>query len=191
MVGSAERGARPRLILLDRDGVINHDSDAYIKSPDEWRPLPGSIEAIARLCKAGFRVAVVTNQSGIARGLFDLSVLAAIHDKMHRAVEKAGGRIDAIFFCPHGPEAGCACRKPKPGMFVEALERFGASAAETWAVGDQLRDLQGAHAAGCRTVLVLSGKGQKTMRSGELPPGTVVRVDLAAVAAELAAQTDG
>ena len=131
-----ERGARPKLIILDRDGVINHDSDAYIKSPDEWRPLPGSIEAIARLTKAGFRIAVVTNQSGVARGLFDLQVLAAIHAKMLALVEKAGGRIDAIFFCPHGPNAACECRKPKPGLFVEALERFGALPAETWSVGD-------------------------------------------------------
>jgi len=185
-----ERGARPKLIVLDRDGVINHDSDAYIKSPDEWRPLPGSIEAIARLAKAGFRIAVVTNQSGVARGLFDLQVLAAIHAKMLALVEKAGGRIDAIFFCPHGPNAACECRKPKPGLFVEALERFGALPAETWSVGDQLRDLQAAHAAGCRTVLVLSGKGQATMQRGDLPPGTIVRVDLAAVAAEIAAPGD-
>lgn len=187
-MSSSERGARARLIILDRDGVINHDSDAYIKSPDEWRPLPGSVEAIARLCKAGYRIAVATNQSGVARGLFDLATLNAIHDKMHAAVARAGGRIDAIFFCPHSPEAGCSCRKPRPGLFVEALERFGSQPSETWAVGDQARDLQAAHAAGCRTVLVLTGKGQATMRRAELPPGTIVRVDLSAVAAELAAQ---
>ena len=187
MPGS-DRQARAKLIILDRDGVINHDSDAYIKSPDEWRPLPGSIEAIASLCKSGFRVALATNQSGVARGLFDLNLLAAIHEKMHRLVEKAGGRIDAIFFCPHGPNSGCECRKPKPGLFREALERFGAQPGETWAVGDQLRDLQAAHAAGCRPILVLSGKGQATMQRGDLPPGTIVRVDLSAVAAEIAAQ---
>lgn len=184
----AERGARPRLVILDRDGVINHDSDDYIKNPDEWRPLPGSLEAIGRLCKAGFRIAVITNQSGVARGLFDLRTLAAIHTKMIGLVEKAGGRIDAIFFCPHGPEARCDCRKPGSAMFLEALERFGALPSETWAVGDQLRDLQAAHAAGCRTVLVLSGKGQATMQRGGLPPDTIVRVDLAAVAAEIGSQ---
>jgi D-glycero-D-manno-heptose 1,7-bisphosphate phosphatase len=181
----AER-SRSKLIVLDRDGVINHDSDAYIKSPAEWRPLPGSIEAVARLCKAGFRVVVVTNQSGVARGLFDLATLTAIHDKMHAAVAQAGGRIDAIFFCPHGPDAGCSCRKPKPGLFVEAIERFGLQASEVWAVGDQLRDLQAAAAAGCRPVLVLTGKGRTTMQRGELPPDTIVRVDLAAVTAEIA-----
>ncbi|NLD67737.1 MAG: D-glycero-beta-D-manno-heptose 1,7-bisphosphate 7-phosphatase [Limnobacter sp.] len=179
--------SRAKLIVLDRDGVINYDSDAYIKSPDEWRPLPGSPEAIARLNNAGYRIAVVTNQSGIARGLFDLSTLAAIHAKMHAVVAQAGGRIDAVFFCPHGPDNGCDCRKPKPGLFIEALNRFGAQAAETWAIGDQVRDLQAAHAAGCRKVLVLTGKGQATMQHGELPPGTIVRVDLAAVAAEIAA----
>lgn len=183
--------ARTKLIVLDRDGVINHDSDAYIKSPDEWRPLPGSPEAIARLCKAGFRVVVATNQSGVARGLFDLATLAAIHDKMHAAVAQAGGRIDAIFFCPHGPDAGCQCRKPRPGLFHEALERFGVPGSEVWAVGDQARDLQAAAEAGCRPVLVLTGKGQVTMQRGELPPGTIVRVDLAAVGADIAATAPG
>lgn len=180
-----------KLIILDRDGVINHDSDAFIKSPDEWQPLPGSLEAIARLNKAGFRVAVVTNQSGVARGLFSLTTLAAIHAKMHALVARAGGRIDAIFFCPHGPDAQCACRKPKPGMYLEALARFRLQAADVWVVGDQLRDLQGAHAAGCRPVLVLTGKGQETMRRGDLPPGTIVRVDLGAITAEIAAHADG
>ncbi len=175
-----------KLIILDRDGVINHDSDAYIRSPQEWRPLPGSLEAIARLCKAGYRIAVASNQSGVARGLFDLSTLMAIHTKMHQAVAAAGGRIDAIFFCPHGPEAGCACRKPKPGLFVEILERFKVAPIEVQAIGDQLRDLQAAHAAACRPVLVLTGKGRATRcADGGLPPETVVRVDLAAVASEL------
>jgi D-glycero-D-manno-heptose 1,7-bisphosphate phosphatase len=175
-----------KLIILDRDGVINHDSDAYIKNPDEWRPLPGSLEAIARLSRSGYRIVVATNQSGIARGLFDLAMLASIHAKMHQAVSGAGGRIDAIFFCPHGPEAGCACRKPRPGLFLEVLQRFKAAPAEVHAIGDQLRDLQAAHAAGCRPVLVLTGKGRATMANGGLPPDTAVRVDLAAVAAELA-----
>lgn len=175
-----------KLIILDRDGVINHDSDAYIKSPSEWRPLPGSLEAIARLCKAGYRVVVATNQSGVARGLYDLATLAAIHAKMQQAVHTAGGRLDAIFFCPHGPDAGCQCRKPQPGLFLEIIARFKAAPSEIHAIGDQLRDLQAAHAAGCRPVLVLTGKGQSTMKRGDLPPDTVVRVDLAAIAAELA-----
>jgi D-glycero-D-manno-heptose 1,7-bisphosphate phosphatase len=179
--------SRSRLIVLDRDGVINHDSDAYIKSADEWRPIPGSPEAIARLCKAGFRVVVATNQSGVARGLFDLATLAAIHDKMHATVIQAGGRIDAIFFCPHGPEDDCTCRKPRPGLFLEAIERFGVPASEVWAVGDQARDLQAAAAAGCRPILVLTGKGQSTVQRNDLPDGTIVRVDLAAVSADLAA----
>jgi D-glycero-D-manno-heptose 1,7-bisphosphate phosphatase len=172
-----------KLVLLDRDGVINHDSDAFIKSPGEWRALPGSLEAIAALCKAGYRVAVVTNQSGIARGLFDLTTLAAIHDRMISAVERVGGRIDAIFFCPHGPGSDCGCRKPRNGLFIEALSRFGASAAETWAVGDQARDLQAAHSAGCRPVLVLTGKGRATRQHGGLPEPTVVHDDLSAFVA--------
>lgn len=175
-----------KLIILDRDGVINHDSDAYIKSPEEWRPIPGSLEAIARLTKAGFRVVVATNQSGVGRGLFDLATLSAIHAKMHQAASALGGRIEAVFFCPHPADAGCTCRKPAPGMVEEILRRFVASPKEVTLVGDSLRDLQAAIAVRCRPVLVLTGKGQKTMQAGGLPPETVVRVDLAAVAAELA-----
>ncbi|HEY0879373.1 MAG TPA: D-glycero-beta-D-manno-heptose 1,7-bisphosphate 7-phosphatase [Zeimonas sp.] len=175
-----------KLIVLDRDGVINHDSDAYIKSPDEWRPLPGSLEAIARLDKAGYRIVVATNQSGVARKLFDIATLGAIHAKMHAAAAEAGGRIEAVFFCPHGPDEGCTCRKPRPGLFHEILVRYGAATTDVHAVGDQLRDLQAAHAAGCRPVLVLTGKGRATLAAGGLPPDTVIRVDLAAIAAELA-----
>ncbi|MFO1199003.1 MAG: D-glycero-beta-D-manno-heptose 1,7-bisphosphate 7-phosphatase [Burkholderiaceae bacterium] len=175
-----------KLIILDRDGVINHDSDAYIKSPDEWQPLPGSMDAIARLTKAGFRIAVATNQSGVGRGLFDLATLSAIHAKMHASVTSAGGRIDAVFFCPHAADSNCNCRKPKPGMIQEVLRRFGAAPGEVWVVGDALRDLQAAASIGCRPVLVLTGKGRSTMQAGGLPDSTHVRVDLAAVAAELA-----
>lgn len=174
-----------KLIILDRDGVINHDSDAYIKGPDEWHPIPGSLEAIARFTKAGYRIAVATNQSGVGRGLFDLATLAAIHAKMHQAVAEAGGRIDAIFFCPHAADSRCDCRKPKPGMILEILRRYGAEPVGITVVGDSLRDLQAAAAVGCRPVLVLSGKGRKTMQAGGLPPETLVRVDLAAVASEL------
>lgn len=175
-----------KLIILDRDGVINQDSDAYIKGPDEWRPIPGSLEAIARLTKAGYRIAVATNQSGVGRGLFDLATLAQIHAKMHQHVAAAGGRIDAVFFCPHAADSNCGCRKPKPGMIEEILRRFRTDAAGVTCVGDSLRDLQAAAAAGCRPILVLSGKGRGTMRTGGLPAETLVRVDLAAVASELA-----
>lgn len=174
-----------KLIILDRDGVINYDSDAYIKGPDEWRPIPGSLKAIARLTKAGYRIAVATNQSGVGRGLFDLATLAQIHAKMHQAVAEAGGRIDAVFFCPHTADSACGCRKPKPGMLLEILKRFGCEPGAVTTVGDSLRDLQAASAAGCRPVLVLSGKGCRTMQDGGMPPETVVRVDLAAVASEL------
>lgn len=175
-----------KLIILDRDGVVNHDSDAYIKSPDEWRPLAGSLDAIARLSKAGYRVVVATNQSGVSRGLFDMATLNAIHTRMIEAVAQAGGRIDAVFFCPHGPDDGCVCRKPKPGMILEILARFRATPADVQLVGDSLRDLQAADAAGCQPVLVLTGKGSKALKAGGLPERTIVRTDLAALAAEIA-----
>jgi D-glycero-D-manno-heptose 1,7-bisphosphate phosphatase len=175
-----------KLIILDRDGVINHDSDAYIKSVDEWRPIPGSLEAIARLSQVGYRIAVATNQAGVTRGLFDLATMGAIHTKMHQSVIDEGGRIDAIFFCPHGPDAECDCRKPKPGMALEILRRFQATAADTMLVGDTLRDLQAASGAGCKPVLVRTGNGSRTEVHGNLPPGTLVRDSLATLAAELA-----
>ena len=175
-----------KLIILDRDGVINEDSDAYIKGPDEWKPIKGSLAAIARLTKAGYRIAVATNQSGVGRGLFDLATLAQIHAKMQQAVTSAGGRIDAIFFCPHPADSNCGCRKPRPGMIHEILHRFGVAPAGVIVVGDALRDLQAAASAGCQPVLVLSGKGRATMQAGGLPPSTLVRVDLAAVASEIA-----
>ena len=175
-----------KLIILDRDGVINHDSTSSIKSPEEWRALRGSIEAIARLCKAGFRVVVASNQSGIGRGLFDLPTLTAINAKMHRAVLLAGGRLDAIFFCPHTEASNCSCRKPKTGMIEDILRRFEAEPGEVTMVGDSLRDLQAASAMRCKPILVLTGKGRKTLKAGGLPAESLVRVDLAAVAAELA-----
>ena len=175
-----------KLVILDRDGTINHDSDAYIKSPAEWKPIKGSLEAIARLTQAGFRVVVATNQSGIARGLFDVAKLIAIHDTMHRAAVQAGGRIDAIFFCPHAADSNCACRKPKPGMPLEIARRFNVSLEDVHMVGDSLRDLQAAQAAGAKPVLVLSGNGRKTRQASDLPEGTQIFADLAAVAAHLA-----
>jgi D-glycero-D-manno-heptose 1,7-bisphosphate phosphatase len=172
--------------VLDRDGTINHDSDQYIKSPAEWKPIKGSLEAIARLTQAGFRVVVATNQSGLARGLFDMAALNAIHDALQRAVHQAGGRIDAIFFCPHADQSGCECRKPRPGMLLEIGKRLNVPMEGVPMVGDSLRDLQAAAAAGARPVLVLTGKGKKTRAAGGLPAGTEVYADLAAVAAQLA-----
>ena len=176
-----------KLVILDRDGVINFDSDAYIKSPEEWAPIPGSLEAIARLTQAGFRVAVATNQSGLGRGLFDMATLNAMHEKMHRAVNHLGGRIDAVFFCPHAQEAGCACRKPRPGLLLQIAERFNLPLAQVPAIGDSLRDLQAASAAGARPLLVLTGKGERTVEKGGLPDGTEIYRDLAAAAAALTA----
>ena len=176
-----------KLVVLDRDGVINADSDKYIKSPEEWTPLPGSLEAIARLTQAGYRVVVATNQSGLARGLFDMATLNAMHNKMHKAVNQLGGRIDAVFFCAHAQDAGCSCRKPQPGMLLEIARRFDTSLAEVPSIGDSLRDLQAASAAGARPVLVLTGKGATTSKAGGLPEGTEVFQDLAAAALALAA----
>jgi D-glycero-D-manno-heptose 1,7-bisphosphate phosphatase len=174
-----------KLVILDRDGTINFDSDQYIKSPREWRPIPGSLEAIARLTQAGYRLVVATNQSGIARGLFDVATLNAIHDAMHRAVAQAGGRIEAVFFCPHAADSDCACRKPKPGMLLEIGRRFNVALEDAVMVGDALRDLQAAAAAGARPVLVLTGKGQATLDAGGLPAETRVFSDLATYAAQL------
>ena len=171
--------------MLDRDGVINHDSDAFIKSPDEWRPIPGSLQAIARLNQAGFRVVVATNQSGVGRGLLDFAMLTAIHDKMYRALAHAGGRIDAIFFCPHTADSRCECRKPKPGMLREIGVRFNVDMAGVPCVGDGLRDLQAADAVGAQPMLVLTGKGETTLREGGFPANTVIFPDLAFVASAL------
>jgi D-glycero-D-manno-heptose 1,7-bisphosphate phosphatase len=175
-----------KLVILDRDGVINHDSDQYIKSPDEWKPIPGSLAAIARLNQAGYRVVVATNQSGIGRGLLETDTLMAIHDKMLKALAQAGGRIDAIFFCPHTHADNCDCRKPKPGMFREIAARFNAELAGVPAIGDSLRDLQVAATVGAQPMLVLTGKGRKTVDDPALPPETLVFPDLAAAAAHIA-----
>src|SRR5690606_15356620 len=129
-----------RLVILDRDGVINEDSDAYIKSPDEWIPIPGSLEAIARLNRAEYRVVVASNQSGLARGLFDADTLSRIHEKMHRALADVGGAVDAVFFCPHGPDDECDCRKPRPGLLQDIARRLNVSLRGVPAVGDSLRD---------------------------------------------------
>lgn len=175
-----------KLVILDRDGTINHDSEQHIKSPAEWRPIEGSLEAIARLTQAGYRIVVATNQSGIARGMLDTATLIAIHDTLQRAAGQAGGRIDAFFFCPHAPDAACTCRKPQPGMLLEVARRFNVSLEDTYMVGDQQRDVAAAAAAGARPVLVLTGKGRITRDEGKLPPGTAVFENLAAFAEHLA-----
>lgn len=178
-----------KLIVLDRDGVINVDSASFIKSPSEWRPIPGSLEAIARLHQAGYRVVVATNQSGVGRNLFDMDTLNAIHQKMHQLVAVAGGRIDAVFYCPHTADDKCDCRKPSPGMFRRIASCFNVDLAGVPAVGDSLRDLQAAVQVGAAPYLVLTGKGQKTHADGDLPPGTQVFPDLASVVDVLLEQT--
>jgi len=176
-----------KLVILDRDGVINHDSDQYIKSPAEWRPIPGSIEAIARLHQGGYRIAVATNQSGIGRGLFDMATLNAINDKMMEMVFRQGGRIDALFFCPHTAAEGCDCRKPRTGMFEEIAARFHTELKGVPVVGDSLKDLQAAEAVGAQPLLVLTGKGPRTRNDGGLPKKTQVFENLAEAARHLTA----
>ena len=184
---AVEKTRHVKLIVLDRDGTINHDSEQFIKSPDEWRPIPGSLEAIARLNHAGYRVVVATNQSGIGRGLFDMGTLNAIHDKMHRSLAQVGGRVDAVFYCPHSADATCDCRKPKPGLLKEVGRRFNVDMAGVPVIGDGLRDLQAAENVGGQPMLVLTGKGEKTLRDGSFPKNTVIFPDLAfAVSALLA-----
>lgn len=176
-----------KLVILDRDGVINYDSAQFIKSPAEWKPIPGSLDAIARLNQAGFRVVVATNQSGIGRGLFDMDTLNAIHGKMHRAAQAVGARIDAVFYCPHAADSACDCRKPKPGMFERIASCYNIDLAGTPSIGDSLRDLQAAVAVGGKPLLVLTGKGEKTQAEGNLPEGTLIFADLAAAVDHLLA----
>jgi D-glycero-D-manno-heptose 1,7-bisphosphate phosphatase len=174
-----------KLIVLDRDGVINYDSTQFIKSPEEWRPIPGSLEAIARLNHAGFRVVIATNQSGIGRGLFDMAKLNEIHEKMHKALALAGGRIDAVFYCPHTADAQCECRKPKTAMLKDIGVRYGVDMTGVPCIGDSLRDLNAADAVGAQPMLVLTGKGEKTLRDGNFPKNTVIFPDLAFAASAL------
>ncbi|MBK7006085.1 MAG: D-glycero-beta-D-manno-heptose 1,7-bisphosphate 7-phosphatase [Burkholderiales bacterium] len=180
-----------KLVILDRDGTINEDSAEYIKSPSEWQPMPGALEAIARLNHAGWQVVVATNQSGLGRGLFDMAALNAMHAKMNTLLAAVGGRVDAIFFCPHAPDEGCRCRKPEPGLFEQIGERYGVDLIGVPAVGDSPRDLAAAMAAGCEPHLVLTGKAFD-YRSKPLPPSLagaeVVHQDLAAFADYLIAQ---
>lgn len=170
-----------KLVILDRDGVINVESEAFVKTPDEWIALPGSLQAIARLTQAGWRVVVASNQSGLARGLFDMHALNEMHAKFRRELAKVGGQVDAIFICPHGPDDGCTCRKPLPGMYHDIARRYDASLVGVPSVGDSLRDLQACAQVGCAPWLVQTGNGPKTLAGGQLPEGTRVATDLAAV----------
>ncbi|MFY0991645.1 D-glycero-beta-D-manno-heptose 1,7-bisphosphate 7-phosphatase [Halomonas sp. C05BenzN] len=173
--------AYPKLVILDRDGVINQDSDAYVKSLDEWIPYPGAIEAIARLSRAGWQVAIATNQSGIARGYYDEQTLADMHARLRSLVAEAGGEISHIAWCPHGPDDGCDCRKPLPGLLVQIRNALGLDSLEgSWMVGDSLRDLQAGEPLGCRPALVRTGKGERTLAKGQGLAGVPVFDDLSA-----------
>ena len=180
-----------KLCILDRDGTINEDSDEYVKSPAEWQPLPGALEAIARINHAGWHVVVVTNQSGLGRGLFDMGSLNAMHAKMHEMLAAVGGRIDAIFYCPHAPEDRCTCRKPACGLYEQIADRYGLDLSGMPTVGDSVRDLVAGAAVGCAPHLVLTGKSAalrgQTLPEG-FPPGTLVHEDLAAFAQHLVSQ---
>jgi D-glycero-D-manno-heptose 1,7-bisphosphate phosphatase len=180
-----------KLCILDRDGTINEDSDEYIKSPGEWRPLPLALEAIAKLNHAGWHVVVATNQSGLGRGLFDVASLNAIHAKMHAMLAAVGGRVDAVFYCPHAPEEFCNCRKPAPGLYEQIAERYGVDLSGMPTVGDSVRDLVAGAAVGCVPHLVLTGKSEG-LSDSPLPEGfpthTQVHLDLMAFAERLVKQ---
>ena len=181
--------AATRLIILDRDGVINRDSRDFVKNADEWVPLPGSIGAIAKLSRAGYTVAVASNQSGLARGLFDRNALRAIHRKLRRLVAAEGGRVDRIVVCPHGPDEHCHCRKPEPGLLQRLARHYETTLEGVPVVGDSLRDLQAATAAGATPVLVRTGNGETT--ASRLPDNFVsvpIFDDLAAFAANITRQ---
>jgi D-glycero-D-manno-heptose 1,7-bisphosphate phosphatase len=184
-----------KLLILDRDGTLNRNREDYVASPDEWEALPGALEAVARLNHGGWRVVVATNQSGIGRGLFDMAALNAIHAKMHRQLAAVGARVEAVFFCPHAPEDGCACRKPEPGLFYQIGQRFSLPLSEVLGVGNAMRHVQAAAAAECQAHLLLTGQsghlrdplspelGQDLhLLAPELPPGTRAHTDLVAFA---------
>ena len=167
------------LIILDRDGVINEDSDDYIKSPAEWQPIVGSLEAIAKLSQNGYKIVVVTNQSGLGRNLFTIEALNAIHMKMNIHLAQFGGVIDALFFCPHIPEDNCNCRKPKPGLYNDISERLRVSLNKVFCIGDKMTDIQAIQSAGGKPVLVRTGKGQSEIDQGLVPEGIPIYRNLA------------
>ena len=181
-----------KLIILDRDGVINQDSDNFIRSVDEWQPIPGSLQAMGRLYQAGYTLVIATNQSGIARGYYDVATLHAMHEKMAALLEQYGGQVDSIFFCPHGPKDNCECRKPADGMFQDIITRYQRNLNNVPAIGDSLRDLQAAQAAGARPILVKTGKGMRTLEKASKKDlkGVAVYKDLTEVADVILAETD-
>ena len=183
-----------KLVILDRDGTINVDSDEYIKSPAEWLPQPGSLEAIARLNHAGWHVVIASNQSGLGRGLFEVTDLNAVHTLMHQQLAEFGGRVDAVFYCPHAPDEACHCRKPQPGLLEQIAERYGISLKGVPMVGDALRDLLAGVSVGCEPHLVLTGKGaayQGRPLPETFPDTTRVHADLSACVDFLLAREDG
>jgi len=184
--GSMPPLPEPNLVILDRDGVINYDSSDYIKTPGEWLPIPGSLEAIGKLKRSGYRVAIATNQSGLARDYFSEYTLANIHQKMQQLLaDRFDTQIDLIAWCPHLPDEGCSCRKPAPGLLSQIAEEFKVELKGVWFIGDSLKDLQAAAAVGAQPVLVKTGKGLDTSSSNELPSETLVYADLAGAVDEL------
>lgn len=167
-----------KLIVLDRDGVINYDSDDYVKTEDEWIALPDAMQALGKLTQAGYKIAIATNQSGIARGYFSEDTLAAMHTKMTTLASEEGAVIDYIAYCPHGPDDNCDCRKPLPGLIHQIAKGLNHDVAGSYMVGDSLRDLQAGQAAGLKPVLVLTGKGQRTLDKGQGLEGVPVYEDL-------------
>ena len=159
-----------RLVVLDRDGTLNEEPEDFLRSADDWKPLPGALEAVARLNQQGWRVVIASNQTGLGRGLFDVATLNEVHARMHKLMAQSGARVEAVFFCPHAPEDGCDCRKPQPGLFLQISQRFGVPPSQMIAVGDSVRDAQAAVAAGCEAHLVLTGQSL-AHRNGSRPVG--------------------
>lgn len=182
-----------KIVIVDRDGTINVEREGYIQTPEEWEPLPGSLDAIARLNHAGFHVVIAANMPGLGRGLFDVSALNAIHARMNKQLSAVGGRVEAVFFCPHAPDEGCNCRKPLPGLFLQIGERYKVDLKNVHAVGDSIRDVQAAAAAGCVPHLVLTGVGAPASTNPlppEFPRGTRVHTDLAEFATTFIAEAE-
>ena len=182
-----------KLVIVDRDGTICVEREGYIQTPDDWEPLPGALDAIARINQAGYHVVIAANLPGLGRGLFDMAALNAIQAKMNKQLAAVGGRVEAIVYCPHAPDEGCTCRKPLPGLFQQIGERYKVDLRNIHAVGDSVRDVQAAAAAGCNPHLVLTGKGapvQTDPLPPEFPPGTRVHADLAAFATAFVAEVE-
>lgn len=182
-----------KFVIVDRDGTINVEREGYIQTPDEWEPLPGALDAIARLNHAGFQVVIAANMPGLGRGLFDVAALNAIHARMNKQLASVGGRVEAVFFCPHAPDEGCHCRKPLPGLFLQIGERYKVDLRQVHAVGDSVRDVQAAVAAGCIPHLVMTGMGAPVSTNPlppEFPQGTRVHADLAEFATTFIAEAE-